>query len=89
MSVLKIVAPVLSTLIIRVIYYRRILPTDLYTEGIINLNKYESDFESFEKLLRAARYDPVINKKVNNIWKEYKEQYQGSKVKVNDRICYH
>ena len=29
---------------------------------------YESDFESIERLLKAMRYDPVINKKVVNIF---------------------
>ena len=74
MSVSKIVASVLSILIIRVIYYKRILQITFYTEGNTNLKKYESDFEPFEKLLRAARYDPVINKKVINILKL--ESYQ-------------
>jgi hypothetical protein len=33
-------------------------------------NNYESDFESFEKLLHAIRCDPVINKKVSNLLKK-------------------
>ena len=33
------------------------------------MNKYESDFESFKKLLHAMCYDPVINKKLVNILK--------------------
>lgn len=32
-----------------------------------NTTNYESDFGSIEKLLKAMRYDPVINKKVVNI----------------------
>ena len=30
-------------------------------------NNYNSDFVSIERLLKAMRYDPVINKKVVNI----------------------
>lgn len=33
------------------------------------MKKVESDFPPLEKLLRAACYDPVINKKVVNILK--------------------
>jgi hypothetical protein len=34
-----------------------------------NITNYESDFRSIEKLLKAIRYDPVINIKVTNILK--------------------
>jgi hypothetical protein len=39
-----------------------------------NITNYESDFRSIEKLLKAMRYDPVINKKVVIILKM--ESYQ-------------
>ena len=40
-----------------------------YAEENTNLKRVKSDFQPFDKLLRAACYDPVVNKKVVTILK--------------------
>jgi hypothetical protein len=64
---------VLDTFIIKFLYFTRIFLPGLQSEKNVNLkkktNNYESDFVSIEKLLKAMRYDPVINKKIVYILK--------------------
>ncbi|KPL11698.1 MAG: hypothetical protein AMS26_19680 [Bacteroides sp. SM23_62] len=60
--------------IIKFIYFTKIFLSALHTKRNVNLKtkkttNYESDFVSIERLLKAMRYDPVINKKVVNILK--------------------
>ena len=73
-SALNNVPLVLDIRIIKFIYFTKIFLSALHTKRNVNLKtkkttNYESDFVSIERLLKAMRYDPVINKKVVNILK--------------------